>query len=255
MSYTLGGTADSNDYVPVLGTVLFAADSDTVDLPVSVVNDSVVEPTKTVTVTLADPGTYQLGNASDTAFIKDNDYANGGSKFIWVSKSTTTWDEPTNWSGGVVPEDGDDVYFLGTPEPGESYYSNVACVIPGATISSLSGLHLDNSYSGTVTLTSALSVSTYEETSGTLNQQTGSDLTITAAMIWTGGTLNSLTESVSSVIVSGAAGLIDPPDTGSMSTASTLKLINTAVVTLLPGTLNILAGQGLYIDADLKGLT
>jgi hypothetical protein len=200
-------------------------------------------------VTLDEDEDYLLGNDSDTLFIRDNDTT----KVYWVSTSSTSWSVSSNWSTGSVPTSGQDVYFNG------SNYAN--CTNAGTGLSTLAGLHLVNGYNGTVTLANALSVGTYEQTSGTLNQPSARDLTVTDAMLWSGGTLDT-TDSGADVIVDGAGtgeaagawGRINPPDTGSMSTASTLKVVNDANVTILSGALEFTGGTGLYIAADVKGL-
>ena len=51
------------------------------------------------------------------------------------------------------------------------------------------GLHITGTYSGVLTLANALSVGTYEQSSGLLNQPSARGLTITDAMLWSGGTL------------------------------------------------------------------
>lgn len=101
-----------------------------------------------------------------------------------------------------------------------------------------------------MTLANDLSVSTYEQTGGTLSQSYSSaatDLTATAAFIWTGGTLNA-TDNGAEVNISGADGVIDPPDTGSMAIASTLRVISGAVVGIFGGEIEFTGGEGMYID-------
>jgi hypothetical protein len=245
VDYTVSGTATAGtDYTALTGTVTFGIGQHTVDVSVVLVNDTTAEPTETVTVTLDASDDYQLGNDSDTLFVKDNDTT----KHIWVSTSSTDWNLASNWSTGSVPTSGSSVYFDGAS-------SMADCTNVGYGLSTLAGLHLVNGYTGTATLANALTVGTFEESSGTLNQPvSGHDLTVTGVMLWTGGTLNAI-DSGTAVNVSGALGRIDPPDVGSMATSSTLRIIGDAVVKLLSGSMDIAASDGIFIDAQLDVVT
>ncbi|VTT97193.1 na-ca exchanger integrin-beta4 : Uncharacterized protein OS=Fluviicola taffensis (strain DSM 16823 / RW262 / RW262) GN=Fluta_1716 PE=4 SV=1: Calx-beta: Calx-beta: Calx-beta [Gemmataceae bacterium] len=241
VDYTVSGTATAGtDYTALSGTVTFGIGQHTVDVSVALLNDTTAEPTETVTVTLDPSDDYQLGNDSDTLFVKDNDTT----KYIWISTSSTDWNLASNWSTGSVPTSSSDVYFDGP--------LTVDCINVGYGLSTLAGLHLVNGYTGTATLANALSVGTFEESSGTLNQPvSGRDLTVTGVMLWTGGTLNA-TDSGTAVNVSGAVGRIDPPDLGSMATASTMNVLNSANLTLLPGTIELLGANRVQINAEVK---
>jgi hypothetical protein len=239
VTYTVSGSATSGtDYTALSGTVTFGIGQHTADVTVALVNDTTAEPTETVTVTLATSVAYQIGNDADTLFVKDNDTT----KYIWISTGSTNWNLASNWSTGSVPTSGSSVYFDGAS-------STVDCTNVGAGLSTLAGLHLVNGYTGTATLANALSVGTFEESSGTLNQPvSGRDLTVTVVILWTGGTLNA-TASGAVVNVSGAVGRIDPPDVGSVATASSLNVVNGSAVNILPGTVRVTGGAGLYINA------
>ena len=249
VAYTVAGTAVSGtDFTALSGSVTFAANSDHTDVTVSVINDSTGEPTKTVSVTLNPSDDFSLGNDSDTVFIEDNDTT----KVYWISGIatgySTDWSTAANWSTNAVPTATDDVYFNGSGGP---YYSNVNCGNVGTGLSTLYGMHVIGSYSGTLTLANALSVGTYIQESGTLHQPSARDLTVTAAMTWTGGTLGD-TDDGAKVNVDGAEARIDPPNTGSMATSSTFRIINSALVNILPGTWNFAAGSGMTIGSDSK---
>ncbi len=251
VTYTITGTAvGGTDYTALSGSVTFAADDADTDVTVTVTNDSTVEDTETVTVTLDEDDDYLLGNDSDTVFITDNDTR----RVYWISTGSTDWLIPENWSINAVPISTDDVYFSGGDSP---YYSNVDCANlgygPYATNLAFKSIHFVNEYSGTVTLAVPLTVGTYEQTTGMLDQpdneeDENTDLSVTKAMLWSGGTLNSL-DSGASVNIDGAVGFIDPPDSTSLSiaTASTLRVIDDAVVTFLPGIIDFIGGNGLYI--------
>jgi len=65
------------------------------------------------------------------------------------------------------------------------------------------------------------------------------------------------TGSGANVNLDGAAAVarIDPPDTGSMSTSSTFRILGTSVANFLPGTLNFAAGNGIYVAGEMKADT
>jgi hypothetical protein len=225
---------------------------------VYITNDGNAEPTETVTVTLDEDEDYLLGNDSDTLFVRDNDTR----RIVWTGGGLDgEWTNDDNWviegtSTHVAPLASDDVYFT-TSGTGD-------CINAGDGLSTLAGLHIVGSYDGVVTLANELSVGTFELTSGTLDQPDADyDLLVTDAILWIdGGTLGS-TDDGADVIVDGAGtgeaagawGRINPPDTGSMAIASTLKVVNGAKVTILPGTLDFTGGNGLFIAGEMNILT
>ncbi len=199
-----------------------------------------------MTVTLDESEDYLLGNDSDTVFIRDNDTR----RIVWTGGAENgLWEDEDNWvimgiSTHVEPEDTDDVYFnaSGTGD----------CTNAGSGLSTLYGMHITGTYDGTVTLGNELSVGTFEQTIGSLELPDDDyDLSITHALLWSGGILGT-TDEGAEVNVDGAAGRLDPPNTGSMSIGSTFRIINSALVTILPGTLKLIGGGGLYIAADMK---
>lgn len=138
-------------------------------------------------------------------------------------------------------------------------YSNVNITNLGSGGSSLAfaGLHIVGAYSGTVSLAVPLTVGTYEQTTGTLRQGNATyDLTVNDAFLWTGGILNDI-DSGACVDIASAVGRMDPPDSTSLSiaTASTLNILSGSVVTLLPGILEFLGGEGMTIAGEVKGIT
>jgi hypothetical protein len=251
VTYVVTGTATSGtDFTALSGSVTFDEDEDFVDVTVTVTNDGNAEPTETVTVTLDEDEDFLLGNDSDTVFIRDNDT----NRVTWVGgygvgSQQTDWTIGANWSTSSVPTQYDDVYFNGST-------SNINCTNVASGLSNpLYGLHIINSYSGTLTLANALSVGTYEQTAGVLSQPNNAlDLTVTKALLWSGGTLGN-TDDGADVTADGAAGRIDPPNTGSMSLASTLNVVNSAKVTILPGTLDFTGGSGMYVAGEVKQFT
>jgi CARDB/Bacterial pre-peptidase C-terminal domain/Calx-beta domain/FG-GAP-like repeat len=78
VTYNVGGTATAGvDYSVLSGTATFAAGATTTTLDVSVLDDTMAEPTETVTVTLTGGPSYQLSpsNTAGTVTITDNDTA------------------------------------------------------------------------------------------------------------------------------------------------------------------------------------
>ncbi len=74
-NYTIGGTAtNGSDYSGLTGSVTFAAGSSTALINLNVINDSLVESSETVILTLANSSAYQIGSSSTaTVTISDND--------------------------------------------------------------------------------------------------------------------------------------------------------------------------------------
>ncbi|HLL93783.1 MAG TPA: Calx-beta domain-containing protein, partial [Spirosoma sp.] len=77
VSYTVGGTAtNGTDYTPTMaGTATIAAGQPSVDITLAPTDDSEVEGNETIILTLTDGVAYDLGTASATATITDNDAA------------------------------------------------------------------------------------------------------------------------------------------------------------------------------------
>jgi len=74
-NYTIGGTAtNGSDYSGLTGSITFAAGSSTALINLNVINDSLVESSETVILTLANSSAYQIGSSSTaTVTISDND--------------------------------------------------------------------------------------------------------------------------------------------------------------------------------------
>ncbi|GAB3987375.1 hypothetical protein GCM10028807_07340 [Spirosoma daeguense] len=77
VTYTVGGTATNGvDYTPTLtGTITIPASQSSVDITLTPVDDALVEATETVSLTLTGGVAYNLGTATATATITDNDVA------------------------------------------------------------------------------------------------------------------------------------------------------------------------------------
>jgi mucin-19 len=90
VDYTIGGSASSADYAPMLsGTVTIPAGESFTDLTITPIDDDLVEGTETLTLTLADGAAYDLSaNVSATVNIVDNDFA-----YLTVSPSQASVNE------------------------------------------------------------------------------------------------------------------------------------------------------------------
>ncbi len=75
---TGAGQATAADYTPALtGSQIIPAGAAFVDVTITPVDDAIAEGTETLTLTLSDTGSYDVGaNASATVTIQDNDAAN-----------------------------------------------------------------------------------------------------------------------------------------------------------------------------------
>jgi adhesin HecA-like repeat protein len=240
VNYTVSGTAVAGtNYTPLSGTVTIQPGSDHTDVPVTALPDGTANPTLTVTATLNTSSAFALGNDSDTVFIMDADTP----KVYWTDGDHTgLWEDPLNWSTGAVPTPIQDVYFSGGGTP---YSSQDSCTDLGASASgsslTLAGLHLVNGYSGTVTVVVPLTVGTLEETTGILDQPAttlGSNISVTTALLWTGGTLNSTTN-LANVTITGATtqALIAPGGGGTVYCGSNISIENGANTMMKAGTI------------------
>lgn len=250
LSYEVGGTATSvsnADFTALSGTVTFNEDEDEVFVSIVVTDDNVEELTETVMLTIEEDEDYLIANGSDTIFLSDNDTE----KVYWISSGSTDWDIASNWSINAVPDETHDVYFWASK-------SNVDCANLGEGEDALTfrGLFVESGYSGTITMVVPFSASTFELTSepATIDQPTGADITITGAMLWTNGTLNSI-DSGASVTIDGGSGFIDPPDTGTISTASTISIASGSQAAFLPGEVNFDGGDGIENMGNTKLVT
>ncbi|WAS05959.1 pre-peptidase C-terminal domain-containing protein [Gloeomargaritales cyanobacterium VI4D9] len=85
VNYSIGGTAtNGSDFNNLTGTVTFAAGASTVDILVNPIDDTLVEPSETVILTLLGSSTYQIGTSNTaTVTILDNDVFPGD----WFSQN------------------------------------------------------------------------------------------------------------------------------------------------------------------------
>lgn len=161
----------------------------------------------------------------------------------WISTSSTDWTVPANWSANRVPTNTDNVYF---DIPGTVSTTNAGA---GLILNSLNSLHVLAGYTQTITMAVPMTIGTLEMSPGTGGKidQPGTDLTITTALNWTTGTINS-TSTVANLILSGATAHIAPANAGTLLTGSTLRMTNGAVATFEDGTVNFTDGDGIDVS-------
>jgi len=174
----------------------------------------------------------------------------------WISTGNPgqdmNWLNPNNWSAARIPASSDDVYF--------DVAMTTSCTNAGAGLTTLQSLHIRNAYNQTLTMANALSIGTLEMSpgdGGKIDQpSSGLDLTVTASLNWTSGTINS-TDNLANLSVSGATATIAPASAGTVNSGDNLTFVNSAVGTLNAGTItftndgfdmNVDANCGLIVD-------
>jgi uncharacterized protein len=121
VTYTLGGTASSSDYTPDLtGTVTIAAGQAFADVTITPVDDALPESSETVTLTLVDTAAYDLGAATATVTIADNDVAAGATRIHDIQASAHL--SPLNGQGvvnvpGIVTAIASNGFYIQDPTP------------------------------------------------------------------------------------------------------------------------------------------
>jgi tartrate-resistant acid phosphatase type 5 len=128
VNYTVGGTATAgSDYVALPGTVTIPAGASSATVTVTPLDDTLVERTETVTVSLASSTAYNFGSPSSaTVSIADNDSAGllaAGSTWKYLDKGSnqgTAWQAPgfndSTWASGPAQlgyGDGDEATVVG----------------------------------------------------------------------------------------------------------------------------------------------
>ena len=153
----------------------------------------------------------------------------------WISASsnggTSDWMTGSNWSLGRMPVPGDDVYF-----------DNANTLPANNNIGGMvKSLHVLSNYTQTISMTIPFMVGTLEMSpgyGGKIDQVGGYSLTVTTALNWTSGTINS-TASLGDLVISGATALIAPENGGTVYTGSNIKLVNGASATTKEGSVQV----------------
>ncbi len=95
--YTVGGTATNGvDYDLLGGTAVIPDGESGVDVVVTPVNDTLVEGTETITLTLAASSSYSRGASVDTLYLTDNETLPSTVGFEVTTSTTTEAPEPGN---------------------------------------------------------------------------------------------------------------------------------------------------------------
>jgi hypothetical protein len=179
---------------------------------------------------------------------------------VWTDATGNgLFSDPGNWSNNAKPVDGDNLIFR-APNP------SIGLVGSTDNVSGMSGtfadVGIDSSYTGIITFSGAVNVTTfYEQDGGTISQPTStSDLTIqgTGIFNWTGGTIGT-TNSGATIHLAGATATISPGAGNTITTSDTISLEsgtdptsgNTigTTATFNPGVLGLTGGGGITVGA------
>ena len=111
--YTMSGTAtNGTDYTSLNGTATIAAGRTFVDVPLNVINDSLIESPETAILTLSSSTNYTLGaTKTATVNIADNDVPiDLAPNTTATARAVTVGSTSTTWSDWVGPQDTNDYY-------------------------------------------------------------------------------------------------------------------------------------------------
>ncbi|MGF6849823.1 gliding motility-associated-like protein [Chitinophaga sp. W3I9] len=100
VNYTIGGTATSGkDYTAITGTITIPAGQNSIDVPVTVADDQIIEVTETVIMTLnggTSTGFVFTGNSNATVNITDNESSTPASLALTIAKDKDGAEPGTN---------------------------------------------------------------------------------------------------------------------------------------------------------------
>jgi uncharacterized protein YjiK len=179
---TGAGQATPDDYTPALtGSQIIPAGAPFVDVTITPVDDALVEGTETLTLTVSDTGSYDVGvNASATITIQDNDAANVAPTAVTLTNTVTSLSDGTNTSSHVrvadisVTDDG-----LGTNNLSVSGTDAASFEIVGSSLFLKAGTTLSHSSKPTLSVTVAVDD---PSVGATPDATTNFTLTVTAAV-------------------------------------------------------------------------
>jgi uncharacterized protein YjiK len=157
--YTIAGEATAADYTPALtGSQIIPAGAASVDVIITPVDDALVEGAETLTLTLSDTGSYDVGpNASATITIQDNDSPNQPPTAVTLSNTVPSISEAADVSSHVrvadisVTDDG-----LGTNNLSVSGTDAASFEIVGASLYLKAGTSLSHASKPTLNVTVAV---------------------------------------------------------------------------------------------------
>jgi uncharacterized protein YjiK len=156
---TGAGQATADDYTPALtGSQIIPAGATSVDVTITPVDDALPEGTETLTLTLSDTGSYDVGaNASATIIIQDNDAANQAPTAVTLSNTVTSISEAADVSSHVrvadisVTDDG-----VGTNNVTVTGTDAASFEIVGSSLFLKAGTSLSHATKPTLTVTIAV---------------------------------------------------------------------------------------------------
>ncbi|MEG4583212.1 pre-peptidase C-terminal domain-containing protein, partial [Microcoleus sp. MON1_C5] len=112
--YTLSGTAtNGTDYTSLNGTATIATGQTFVEVPLNVINDTLIENPETAILTLSSSPNYTLGaTKAATVNIADNDVVPSdlAPNTLPTARAVTVGSTSTTWSDWVGPQDTNDYY-------------------------------------------------------------------------------------------------------------------------------------------------
>jgi uncharacterized protein YjiK len=179
---TGAGQATSDDYTPTLtGSQVIPAGAAFVDVTITPVDDAIAEGTETLTLTLSDTGSYDLGpNASATVTIQDNDAANQAPTAVTLLDTVPSISEAADVSTHVrladisVTDDGQGTNNLSVTGTDAASFE-----IVGSSLYLKAGTSLSHASKPTLSVTVAVDDPTV---GGTPDVTVGFTLTVTAAV-------------------------------------------------------------------------
>ena len=183
------------------------------------------------------------------------------SVYTWTGMVSTDAANMSNWSvmqemipGQPPPPpglpDGDDELIFGPMA-----FNSRDCDNLTSATDSFATVRIQSGYNGTVALGEALTFGVFDLASGAIAQPTsGTDLSITGAFTWTGGTLNN-TPTEAAVRLTGAVGIISAGNGNTIATGSALTLDAGANIAIGAGTVDFSNGSPLTVDNGTLTIT
>ena len=176
------GQATPDDYTPTLtGSQVIPAGAASVDVTITPVDDALVEGTETLTLTLSDTGSYDVGaDASATVTIQDNDSANLAPTAVTLLNTVPSISEAADVSSHVrvadisVTDDGQGTNTLSLSGTDVASFELV-----GASLYLKAGTSLSHASKPTLSVTVAVDD---PGVGGTPDATTGFTLTVTQAV-------------------------------------------------------------------------
>src|SRR6185437_14377933 len=253
VSYSPSGTAIAGtDYATLSGTATIPANATSVTVTIDCSDFTAATVTKTVTLSLGSTSNYVPGNSSDTLFIQAKVST---SEYYWTGADGQSWMDPKSWVYAdhvtiptAAPGANDTVIF-------DNGYALTDAHLSGPIVGGYSVEEMDmhSGYYYRATLSFPLVVGSLFMNGGTIDQPGdsiyGSDLAVTSAALWTGGTINS-TANLANLTFSGATATITPA-AGGLSIGDNLNITNNSDVITSDGVINF--ANTANVNADSGG--